>query len=438
MLDSNGYLKVIDFGIAKSDVQTDLTSPGLIKGNPGYMAPDVFNQADPDHRIDIYALGLCLYEMATQTRAFKFNSSVSLAQIVSEINKRELPFPSQLQPDLPIGVDDIVLKAIEKDRTKRYQSIDAFSEDLKKITDNRVMSGGEVKKWFTTLFAQRLRERRVFGGQMLDLARKTDAAKSGVLSFPSRMPSTTFSLNSMTASGMHRMAPQTTHVSQLIIDRSHIYKIIGAMFLFFTVSATILYFAAFRDRTDQEDVVLTDNLVISSTPAGATLTVDGRLMAVLGKESLSLRVEPNEEHHLVISKDGYRNFVLRFVGSPVGTKRIDASLIKEEMASEKNNSEGLAAETISNGKATMAPASDKADETAASQEQRRPRRSYFRRASGKRKDNRDEEASSKASQSPADAPLKIENARKIPLPDDDNQDRRKVPIVDEDRIGNLL
>ena len=421
MLDSNGYLKVIDFGIAKSDIQTDLTSPGLIKGNPGYMAPDLFNQADPDYRIDIYALGLCLYELATQRRAFKFGSNASLGQIVQEINNRQLTPPSQLFPDLPRGLDDIVFKAIAKDRNKRYQSVEAFAEDLKKVTGRKIMAGGEVKKWFTSTFEERLAERRTFGAQMLSLAQNANSLPSNIIGFPSRAPSTVFNLNSVTPSQYQESVMQNTRVSQVVIDQSNIYKLIAAMFIFFAASATILYFAAFRDRASPPEPTLTDNLIIFSKPPESILSIDGTQLGMLGGEGLVLRVEPNKEHNLVISKKGYRDFMLRFVGPSSGIKRVDASLIKiEEEASNEEPPEAKPAEVVSDDNPEN---SDDNRKSAVSK--KRDRRTARKKSSGQD----DDEANTSIGDDDAKKVPDTKKRRKIPLLDD--VDERRVPIVDE-------
>lgn len=335
MLDSNGYLKVIDFGIAKSDIQQDKTVPGLVKGTPAYMAPDLFTSASPDHRIDIYALGLCLYELATQSRAFHFSKNASLAEIMNEITTRELKAPSLIQSDLPPGFDEVLFKAIEKNPDNRYQTVEAFATDLKMVADRQLYTGAEVKGWFTTLFAKRIDERRSFGARLLENSRN---ARPGMPTSTMNVPDAGFQTSSMSRVTQQDMAPQVTNVTQVVMDRSHIYKIVGAMFLFILAAVTVLYVVAFRGREVPQDakqaqlaqVVLTDNVEVHSTPTDAILSVDGKELGMIGEAGLAFRVAPNVEHSLVISQKGFRDFSLRFAGPVDGVKQISASLVPLE------------------------------------------------------------------------------------------------------------
>ena len=201
------------------------------------------------------------------------------------------------------------------------------------------------------------------------------------------------------------------------------------MFLFFAASATVLYFAAFRERAPVESAVLTDNLVISSTPAGATLSIDGKPLAVLGKEHLSFRVEPNTEHNLVISKEGYNDFILRFVGPATGTKRIDASLIKSE-DSLKTDHESEASSSVVADEGSV-PLSDKPPMSVAKKRLLRP---VIEKSIQGSKDEGSTKQRKRAQM--LDDTVETEPRRKIPLPDDD--DVRHVPLVDDVTGGPTL
>lgn len=330
MLDSNGYLKIIDFGIAKSSIQTDMTSPGLVKGNPLYMAPEVFNQASQDHRLDIYALGLCLYELLTHSRAFRFSRTATLGEVIEEITHRELTPPSRLVPDLPEGMDDVVLKAVAKNREERYQTAEELGQDIKRVSNHVFMTGSERQKWFLKHFATRLNERREFGAKILELANNTDEITEN--SLPSRIPGGFQIASSITPSGTKRTGPRTSlETSTKGFFSAHRYKIAVGILLVVIVAAVNLVFFGFQETTSKTvPEKVTDNLAISCRPPGARLFIDGKERGMIGSESLTLRVTPNENHELVISKDGYRDFTVPFVGPSTETKRIRAVLVKTE------------------------------------------------------------------------------------------------------------
>ncbi len=119
MLTPRGELKVMDFGISRS-YATDVTATGLVIGTPAYMAPEQAEGKLVDHRTDIYALGLILYEMLTAKAAFTGDTAVTLA--LKQIRERPKP-PRQIDPNLPKHIEAAILRCLEKDPAARFQSI---------------------------------------------------------------------------------------------------------------------------------------------------------------------------------------------------------------------------------------------------------------------------------------------------------------------------
>jgi tRNA A-37 threonylcarbamoyl transferase component Bud32 len=134
--DDEEVVKLLDFGISKLLAplgQTDasgLTSASLVMGTPQYLAPEqAHGDADVDHRADIYSLGVVLYEMLTGDLPFRGRTAFEV--MMKHDSEAPVP-PSRRRPDLeiPLELDQIVLKAMEKDAADRFASADAMLEAL--------------------------------------------------------------------------------------------------------------------------------------------------------------------------------------------------------------------------------------------------------------------------------------------------------------------
>ena len=134
------FVKVVDFGVSKAvqsreegaDLQR-LTRTGTVLGTPLYMSPEQARGGDDvDHRADIWSAGLMLYECLTGEVPFRANNYLG---VISQVLTQETVPPSQLRPELgiPAAVDRVVMRALEKDRDKRYQQMAEFEHDLERL-----------------------------------------------------------------------------------------------------------------------------------------------------------------------------------------------------------------------------------------------------------------------------------------------------------------
>ena len=151
-----GGVKVVDFGIAKAADQATVTRSGVLKGKYSYMSPEQAAGARQiDHRTDIFALGVVMYELLTGTRLFKRGTDIQTLNAVSEC--KVLP-PSEVNPRVPKAVDAIVLKALTKERNDRYPEARLFGSALEDwlLAEKIPSSSAHLASFMQDIYADRL------------------------------------------------------------------------------------------------------------------------------------------------------------------------------------------------------------------------------------------------------------------------------------------
>jgi serine/threonine-protein kinase len=179
----NGMVKVVDFGVAKATLSEGQTQAGALKGKMSYLSPEQIADQPIDGRADVFQLGICLHELLTGRRLFRGTGDHEKMKAVMETPI--LP-PSQLNPAVPPAVDKVVLRALERDVTSRFQSAD----ELRRALDRAALDSGfsltdaDVGEWMKESFPERHAERLALERECVAQVREGRSAaeiKSGLM-----------------------------------------------------------------------------------------------------------------------------------------------------------------------------------------------------------------------------------------------------------------
>lgn len=127
LLSAEGGVKVTDFGIARAAQRSSATQGGQVKGKYAYMAPEQVAGGEMDRRVDVFAMGIVLWESLTSRPMFHGENE---AQIISQITSGDYRRPSELRGDVPKALDAIVMKAISVDPKDRFETAAAFADAI--------------------------------------------------------------------------------------------------------------------------------------------------------------------------------------------------------------------------------------------------------------------------------------------------------------------
>ncbi len=152
LLSPAGRLSVNDFGLARMLEQPGMTMTGEFVGTPAYMSPEQITagRAPLNHRTDVYSLGATLYELLTLQRPF---AGERRDEVIAQIMHKEPKSPRKVTPNVPMDLETICLKAMEKDPDRRYQTAGALADDLRRyvnrfaISARRTGPAERLRKW---------------------------------------------------------------------------------------------------------------------------------------------------------------------------------------------------------------------------------------------------------------------------------------------------
>jgi serine/threonine protein kinase len=157
LLGFDGSVKLVDFGIARSESRWLQAREGQLKGKFSYMSPEQVQGLEIDHRSDIFSLGIILYELTTKTRLFKADSDVMTIKLVSEAR---FDPPNRLRADFPPRLSEIIVRALAADPRDRYDSARDLADalDLFLKETRQESTPAQLAAWMGDIFPDRIED----------------------------------------------------------------------------------------------------------------------------------------------------------------------------------------------------------------------------------------------------------------------------------------
>ena len=150
MVSFDGVVKLVDFGIAKAlGSMREETRTGALKGKFAYMAPEQISGQNPGASADVFSVGVVLHEMLTGRRLFKGGNDY---ETLNKVRTMEVVAPSTIDPRIPAELDAIVMKALERDRDKRYTKAAQMARELDGFLQTARFTVEEMSEFMQALF----------------------------------------------------------------------------------------------------------------------------------------------------------------------------------------------------------------------------------------------------------------------------------------------
>ncbi len=136
LLSKNGEVKLVDFGLAKANTQLEQTDQGVVKGKFSYLSPEAASGLEVDHRADVFAVGIILWELFTGKRLFYGDTDY---QTVELVRNARIPSITQHNPGVEAEIEEVIRKALARDPEERYQSAADLGDALAQYLFSRRM-----------------------------------------------------------------------------------------------------------------------------------------------------------------------------------------------------------------------------------------------------------------------------------------------------------
>ncbi len=357
MVRFDGSVVVIDFGIARVERRFQRVRAGQLKGKFAYMSPEQVQGLPVDRRSDVFALGVVLYEFTVGRRLFRASSDVATAAAIAATR---VPPPRDVDPHFPLALQTIILKALERDPDRRYQTARELAITLEAWLDTQAAAEQtDLADWMRATFAERIQEIESFVGMAPYPGPKTPTAlpsstpepithpapEAPAMSTQDQDDATAQAANATTEGASAPPAPPSTPDVLVPDDDDPFYQNKGTSRAVFigmgVVLAAVLVVMGIKIAKDGIGTNIADDfepapniadfdaapyvppeppptapLAIASVPPGAAIVVNGIVSAEV--TPAELQVVDGQVNVISLHREGYQTaFVEANVGTPV-------------------------------------------------------------------------------------------------------------------------
>jgi serine/threonine-protein kinase len=315
----SGDVKIVDFGIAKSDNKSQSeTKSGKLKGKVPYMSPEQARGEVIDARSDIFATGVMLFELTTGKRLFKGSSEFETLKLICE---RDYPKPSQVRPGYPPELERIVMKSLAKDKAERYQTAREMQFDLEAfVRSNRIgVSNIALSQFMQGLFEDKLQSQKealIQGKALADIIAQNEPLQSDMDVSQALLS---------TPAAAHTLTDVPARRSSMVLGA------IGALVLIAAgIGTTIYVMKGKQTRTGGPTsgpvvAVAKGSLEITTDPPGAAIWIDGDLRPEQTPATISQLPTNGHALDVKLSKEGFeseKQSITLSDASPKGTVKM--------------------------------------------------------------------------------------------------------------------
>ncbi len=325
----DGAVKLIDFGVAKAAGRAQHTATGILKGKFPYMSPEQAEGLDIDARSDVFALGIVLWELLTNKRLFKGDNDVMTQRLVKAC---QVPPPSQVDPTLPVDLDPIVLKALEKNPDDRYPDAAAFRLALEEFAMKKSMpaSSAHLVAFLQPFYADRI-NLEANAASLDDLTSETELDWNGSAKTTAPTGAPELHAKTSTSKGTEALGPGKKPSRAQWLGIGGVALVGVAALAYFTrgqdaVPAPVVIADPVKLPVVAEPAKVT--FKIDSDPSGADVELAGRRV---GSTPIELAYAVAElPLQLRVSREGFEPKDLNL--TEVGERLLSAQLVKKKVA----------------------------------------------------------------------------------------------------------